>query len=65
LEREPGKGLKTMERYTKATAGRNSSKAVHRRIVYVATIGNRARRIGLRPFLTRVFRVERTVLGAA
>jgi hypothetical protein len=30
--------------------------------VYVATISNRARRIGLRPFVTRVFRV---VLGAA
>jgi hypothetical protein len=49
----------------KARSRRNSSKAVHRRIVYVATISNRARRIGLRPFVTRVFRVVRTVLVAA
>jgi hypothetical protein len=41
-----------------------SSKTQAIRIVYIRAIGNR-RRPGLRPFVTKVFRVERIMLEAA
>jgi hypothetical protein len=51
-------------------AGRNrrvtQTITVVSRIVYVTTIGSGARRrVGARPFMTRVFRVERVLLVAA